>query len=350
MSSIISDNNNSNISITSLPSEIMRMVLQQVDWKTIHSIRLVSKFFNDFVSSNIDNLPKPMMTGLSISSTYNPDGKIYIEFLYLHENEYIRVKDVYIPCENNETRLPEMENLLKKMDLRNVMHFEIVVTGETIVFDVLDRYFKIGMTVESLQLNIQKCPSFEGFSRFIRKIRYVTYLWLNKLCFLSQPIPVDFTLPMIDNLTNLCLVECECTKFVNSKMITNLYLNNKNLKRLLVFSNCKNVEYELIGSIKEKQEFCSDKKDCHFNCYLYLPLRSNSIHDAEIINNFPPNAYEISFPPEIDNTIIGVKRCSKCTSVYGIALSYRKSTYLNDTKCDSVFDRTLFIDDNFYIV
>uniref|UniRef100_A0A0N5CIF4 FTH domain-containing protein n=1 Tax=Strongyloides papillosus TaxID=174720 RepID=A0A0N5CIF4_STREA len=157
------------------------------------------------------------------------------KFLYLHENEYIKVEDVYIPIENNEPRLQEMENLLLKMDLKNVMYFEIVVTGETIIFDVLDRYFKYGTTVESLQINIQKCPSFEGFSRFIRKIRYVTYLWLNKLCFLSQPIPVDFTLPMIDNLNNLCLVECECTKFVNPKMITNLNCNNKNLKRILVF-------------------------------------------------------------------------------------------------------------------
>uniref|UniRef100_A0A0N5BYW1 F-box domain-containing protein n=1 Tax=Strongyloides papillosus TaxID=174720 RepID=A0A0N5BYW1_STREA len=346
---MISDNNNSNTSITSLPSEIVRMVLQKVDWKTIHNIRLVSKFFNDFVSSNIDNLPKPMMTSLSISSTHNPDGKMYIEFLYLHEKEYIKVEDVYIPSENNEPRLPEMENLLIKMDLTNVMHFEIVVTGETIIFDVLDRYLKFGTTVESLQINIQKCPSFKGFSRFIRKIRYVTYLWLNKLCFLSQLIPLDFTLPMIDKLNNLCLVECECTKFFNPKMITNLYRNNKNLKRTLIFSNCKNMEYELIKVIKGKQEFCSGKKGCHSNSYLYLPLRNNSIHYAEIINNFPLNAYDISFPPEMDNTIIGVKECSKCAASYGIALSYRKSTYLNDTRCDSIFDRTLFIDDNFYI-
>uniref|UniRef100_A0A0N5CE07 SPASM domain-containing protein n=2 Tax=Strongyloides papillosus TaxID=174720 RepID=A0A0N5CE07_STREA len=307
----------------------------KVDWKIIHNIRLVSKFFNDFVSSNIDNLPKPMMTSLSISSTYNPDEKMHIEFLYLHENEYIKVEDVYIPSENNEQRLPEMENLLLKMNLKNVMHFEIVVTGETIIFDVLDRYLKFGTTVESLQINIQKCPSFEGFSRFIRKI--------------SQPIPVDFTLPMIDNSNNLCLVECECTKFVNPKMITNLYCNNKNLKRILVFSNCTNMEYELIKVIKEKQELCSGKNGCHSNCYLYLPLRNNSIHDVEIINNFPLNAYDISSPLEMDNTIISVEKCSKCAASYGIALSYRKSTYLNDTNCDYAFGRTFFIDDNFYI-
>lgn len=133
------------------------------------------------------------------------------------------------------------------------MHLEVTITGETILFDILNKYFKNETIIDSLQINIQKSPCFQSFSSFIQKIRHVRYLWLNKLCFLSQSIPPDYTLPLIGFLNNLCLVECECTKFVNSKMITALYRNNKNLKRILVFSNCTDFEVKLIQYIGEKQ-------------------------------------------------------------------------------------------------
>lgn len=95
-----SNNIISNFSITSLPSEVIKIILQNTDWKTIYNMRLVSKFFNSLILTNFESLPKPLMTGLSISSTTKLDGTMYIEFFYLYENEYIKVEDIYIPNQN----------------------------------------------------------------------------------------------------------------------------------------------------------------------------------------------------------------------------------------------------------
>ncbi|CEF62206.1 F-box domain-containing protein [Strongyloides ratti] len=344
-----SNNIISNFSITSLPSEVIKIILQNTDWKTIYNMRLVSKFFNSLILTNFESLPKPLMTGLSISSTTKLDGTMYIEFFYLYENEYIKVEDIYIPNQNSEPKVMKIESFLKKMNLKYIVNFEIIVTGETIIFDILNKYFKDETIIDSLQINIQKSSCFKSFSIFIQKIKYVTYLWLNKLCFLNQSIPLNYTLPMIECLNNLCLVECECTKFVNSKMIMNLYRNNKNLKRILVFSNCTDFEVKLIQCIGERQSSCDGTKNCHGNCYIYLPLRNDMIFGSRMENYFPPNMYDISYPLEIDNTIIGVKECSKCLVNCGIALCLQIPTYLSDTNCNFIFDRTLFIDDNFYI-
>lgn len=66
---MFSINNYSKFPITSLPPEVIKMILQKVDWKTIYNLRLVSKYFNSFILTNLDTLPKPIMTSLSISSS-----------------------------------------------------------------------------------------------------------------------------------------------------------------------------------------------------------------------------------------------------------------------------------------
>uniref|UniRef100_A0A0N5BBI0 F-box domain-containing protein n=1 Tax=Strongyloides papillosus TaxID=174720 RepID=A0A0N5BBI0_STREA len=56
-------------SLTSLPDEIVKFVLEKLDWKTIYNLRLASKYLNAIILKDFYRFAKSEMRHLYIKST-----------------------------------------------------------------------------------------------------------------------------------------------------------------------------------------------------------------------------------------------------------------------------------------
>uniref|UniRef100_A0A0K0E0F7 F-box domain-containing protein n=1 Tax=Strongyloides stercoralis TaxID=6248 RepID=A0A0K0E0F7_STRER len=316
--------NNFEVSISSLPSEILCIILKQVDWKTIYRVKAISKYFYTFVGKHLDSLPKPKVREFEISSYSTKDT--FVEGYFLLEN---KANPIYINCridnlsQTNEGN--EVEDYLMKIDLTNVGVGKIKTNGKSLVFDILNRYLKPGINVGFLEIEINKCHNLESFSSFIQKIKHVTFFHLTKLCFSHQTILSNYTLPMIEKMTFLKISECQCTKFVNPEMITKLFLNNNNLQWLDISSKCNDFDVELIQYMKSRQITCEGEGKLHKNFTICLPYRSDMNVQHEINKHFSCGKYIISNVSQNYgnfNYFQATKLCTGCNCQMHIGIAY----------------------------
>uniref|UniRef100_A0A0K0E8D5 F-box domain-containing protein n=1 Tax=Strongyloides stercoralis TaxID=6248 RepID=A0A0K0E8D5_STRER len=273
-------NNNSSFPITLLPNEILKIVLKKVDWKTIISLRLTSTFFNNFIMKNLFSLPKPKMIEFKIKSFYETDNKIKVSLLFNCEYNLMNVNDIYISLNSKE--IPEFENLFKKMDFTKVNFIEFDITGKTIIFDIISRYFQQNSSIGTLIIDIKRSPIFESFPNFIKKLKYVSCLHLKKLCFSYQTLPKSCLLPMTTTMEYLFIEECQCTSFVNPEMVNKLFFNNNNLKNIAIFSKCTTFQDDLFKNVRNRQKLTINQKNNHKNYIIYLL----SLNDSEDVNRY----------------------------------------------------------------
>lgn len=211
------------------------------------------------------------------------------------------------------------------MDLTNVVSININATGKTIIFDILNHFFSLKTKVYFLKLFIDRNQSFEKFSSFIQKMKYVTHLDIRKICFHNQSIPQDYTLPMINDMRNLSIFECECTHFVNSKMVNNLFSNNKELYKMDILSKCYNFEVDLINGIVDRQSICTGEDNCHNNYFVSFPHQNAIEAYVDVRNFFPCKTYNVVHDGKKIGRFNAYKRCNKCDSTKCITFQYYKS-------------------------
>uniref|UniRef100_A0A0K0EA22 F-box domain-containing protein n=1 Tax=Strongyloides stercoralis TaxID=6248 RepID=A0A0K0EA22_STRER len=320
---MFSQDNSSSFFITSLPNEVLKIILQAVNWKTIYNIRLVSKFFNSFVIRHMDSLPKPRLMGLNISSFELNDGTIICSYKLINSIKTISVENFHFPSQNN--KIENLIQYLQKMDLTNVLSININTTGKTIIFDTLNYYFKTQTKVYFLKLFIDRNPSFKDFSIFIQKMKYVTHLDISKICFHNQNVPENYTIPMIGDMRNLAIYECECTHFVNSTMINNFFSNNKELYKMDILSKCFNFEDQLVKSMINRQSICTGKKNCHNNYFVSFPHQNAFEAYTDVKNFFPCETYNVVHDRKKVGRFNAYKKCDKCDSTKCITFQYYKS-------------------------
>lgn len=97
---MFAQDDSSNFFITSLPNEVLKLILQNVNWKTIYNIRLVSRFFNLFVLTNLDSLPKPRLMGLNISSFEMNNGSIICSCKLINSIKTISIENFNFSLQN----------------------------------------------------------------------------------------------------------------------------------------------------------------------------------------------------------------------------------------------------------
>ncbi|CEF62002.1 F-box domain-containing protein [Strongyloides ratti] len=299
--------NNFEVSFSSLPSEILCIILKQVDWKTIYNVKALSKFFYTFVAKNLDSLPKPKVREFEISSYATKDT--IIEGFFLLEN---KINPICISCQVNNLsqsdKENEIENCLMRIDLTNVGVGKIKTNGKSFVFDILNRYLQPGINVGFLEIEINRCQNLESFSSFIQKIKHVTFFHLTKLCFSHQTI-----------------LKCQCTKFVNPEMITKLFLNNNNLQWLDISSKCSDFDVELIQNMKTRQILCEGEGKLHKNFTICLPYKRDMDVHHEITKHFSCGKYIISNISQNYgnfNYFQATKLCTGCNCQMHIGIAY----------------------------
>uniref|UniRef100_A0A0K0FZF2 F-box domain-containing protein n=1 Tax=Strongyloides venezuelensis TaxID=75913 RepID=A0A0K0FZF2_STRVS len=303
-----------------LPNEVIKLILKNVDWRTLYKVKLVSKFFDTLVNSNLDFFQKPKMKMLNMSSFYNKEDTLEIYCSFFCEDKFINLERFSILID--EIKVDDIEYYLKKVNLFDIEYVWVKTNGKTIVFDILNRYFKPGTSVQSLHIEVNNNPDFQSFSQFIQKIRYVNSLYLKNLCFTDKNIPKNYELSMIEKLSNLFLLECRCTCLVNSLMIKNLFINNKSLKEVKIYSKCSNFEVDLVRNIKARQDLCNKDEKSHEKYHIYLPHKNGIINNVEFIKYFPCGTYSMLDTIENYCTFGATKACQKCSTSKAIFFTY----------------------------
>uniref|UniRef100_A0A0K0EUQ0 F-box domain-containing protein n=1 Tax=Strongyloides venezuelensis TaxID=75913 RepID=A0A0K0EUQ0_STRVS len=253
------ERNTSTFILQLLPSEILKFVLNKVDWKTIYNLRLVSRFYNNFIKHNLYSLPKPKMEELTIKSIYTKYGT-KIKFYCTCENKDIKV-NFFSPPNRKIIYIKKIEKYLKRIDLTSSSIIVIDIIGQSKVFEMYNRYFKEGSSVYNLTINVERCSEFDDFTSFIQKFKSITYMEMTKLCFSNKTIPLSYRLPIINDMESLSIVECQCTNFINFHMIGDILMSTKKLKFLILSSNSEDLEVVLKKNIRKRHTFLVGKEN-----------------------------------------------------------------------------------------
>uniref|UniRef100_A0A0N5CAL0 F-box domain-containing protein n=1 Tax=Strongyloides papillosus TaxID=174720 RepID=A0A0N5CAL0_STREA len=279
--------NDFTLPITLLPTEILRIILKNVDWRSIINLRLTSTFFNNFIMQNLNYLPRPRMREFKIKSLYVDNDKIEVSLLFNCEYYLYDINDVCISIDDK--RIPQIEDYFKRMDFSRINFIEIDITGKSMIFDILSRYLTNHTAIGTIIIDIKRSPIFDSFSNFIINLKNISCLHLKKVCFSHQIIPHNYLLPMINTMEYLFIEECHCTTFINPSMINKLFLNNKKLKNIAIFSKCKTFQDDLFKNIRDRQKLSKYQKDKNIDYVIYLLSQNEDGNINKYLENLFPS-------------------------------------------------------------
>uniref|UniRef100_A0A0K0F579 F-box domain-containing protein n=1 Tax=Strongyloides venezuelensis TaxID=75913 RepID=A0A0K0F579_STRVS len=279
--------NDFTLPITLFPTEILRIILKNVDWRSIINLRLISTFFNNFIMQNLNYLPKPKIREFKIKSLYVNNDKIEVSLLFNCEYYLYDVMDVCISIDDKN--IPQIEDYFKRMDFSRINFIEIDITGKSMIFDILSRYLTNHTVIGTIIIDIKRSPIFDSFSNFIKNLKNISCLHLKKVCFSHQIIPHNYLLPMINTMEYLFIEECYCTTFINPLMMNKLFLNNTSLKNIAIFSKCKTFQDDLFKNIKDRHKLSKYQKDKNIDYVIYLLSQNEDGNINEYLENLFPS-------------------------------------------------------------
>uniref|UniRef100_A0A0K0G1V4 F-box domain-containing protein n=1 Tax=Strongyloides venezuelensis TaxID=75913 RepID=A0A0K0G1V4_STRVS len=295
--------------LTLLPNEIIKVVLEKVDWATLYNFRLVSKFFNAMILKDFNRFNKPKMNEFKVYSQYENNGMIKIRYFIICE---LGMKKLERSYSNEAERDVLVEEYLNKVNLKHIKNFDIAVNSYSPVFKIIIDSFDYGTSVENFYFIINNSPVFKDFYNFLKKLNYIGHIYANKLCLSHSEIPPDISLPILHTLRHLFIVECECTKFINPTMMNNLFKYNKNLNALAIYSKTTSFEEDIIRNIKRRHDHCTHEPNNHKETTINLARRSDYNKEREFHRFFPCGTYPMTLDLPIFNSIKVNKKCNEC--------------------------------------
>uniref|UniRef100_A0A0K0EWA6 F-box domain-containing protein n=1 Tax=Strongyloides venezuelensis TaxID=75913 RepID=A0A0K0EWA6_STRVS len=276
-------------SLTSLPSEILLIIFTNLDWRSLEILKLTSKRLYNLIEYTY--LPTKFVKELELRSYSTVDNSLRISFAIKTNKHQIEINDIPFYIKEKYPHIDKIERILEKYCLRSVPKINIHVKDDSIVFDLLNRYFQYDTEVECLKIFIEKSPVFKSFSRFMDKMKYVECLIIECLCFNNQKISSNYTFSIEKDLKKLIINECRCCAFVNQKMIMQLFENNPNIKLVKMNSNSDDIDKLIINYVTSRPDK-EDNGKCHHPLFkLYLPFNEERIVKSEFNRLFSSKSY-----------------------------------------------------------
>uniref|UniRef100_A0A0K0ERU9 RNI-like protein n=1 Tax=Strongyloides stercoralis TaxID=6248 RepID=A0A0K0ERU9_STRER len=271
------------------------------------------KLHNVIVEQFIDSDKKIMMRSKFYYRKFNIEESLNKLFIFILETDQ----------EN------DVEHYFKNYDTNNLHTFTIITVNETNIFKILNKVFSYGTKVKHLIIDINKCPTFIEFYEFLSKLTSIENISMINLCFLNDKIPTNMLLPIYKSLKKLTIRECQCTHFVNKKMLYNVINDNKQLYEININSYGISFEIDIIKFLKKKQMFHNYKS------FDQCDERIITINFEYTENLSPLWNFNLLFFGWIyhHNCILSnynyiqctaLKKCKKCNKIKKIQVGYRK--------------------------
>ncbi|CEF64743.1 Hypothetical protein SRAE_1000299600 [Strongyloides ratti] len=223
----------------------------------------------------------------------------------------------------------DIELYFKNYDINNLHSLTIITINETNIFNILNKCFTYGTKIKNLIFDINKCPTFNEFFEFLSKMTSVENIDMINLCFMNEKISSNISFPDYKTLKKLSIRECQCTHFVNKKMLCNIINNNKNLNEININSYGISFEIDFIKFIKKKQMIHN---------YKYLGQCDKRVItiNFEYTENLSPiwnfnllffgwiYHHDCIFTNYNYTQCTALKKCLKCNKIKKIKVGYRK--------------------------
>ncbi|CEF67583.1 F-box domain-containing protein [Strongyloides ratti] len=321
-------------SIELLPTEVLILIFSKIDWRNLFNIKKVCKVFYTVIENNLKFLQKPRLRKLLINSITENDNICKTIFTFEYDkNKKISINNFNVNLSKTEKKIYEVEYLLGKMDFDNIDEININIHGNTIIFDILNCHLPSNLKIEELHIKIKNSPIFEGFIKFIEKIKYLNTMNLKHLCFGGQKIPFNYIFPKINGIEQLYVKECSKTKFFNIKMFENLFFSSENLSQFAIFSEIMNIEFSVIDAIRKKQDF-EHKEKCKQVYYsIVLPYRIAMYTFEKLKNHYKENTLTFDEDLKIHDSIYVSTECRKCQTVDYIHFVYYRPEFYWESCC-----------------
>ncbi|CEF62283.1 F-box domain-containing protein [Strongyloides ratti] len=339
-----------NISLTSFPNEILFIIFINLDWKSLEILKRTSKIFYTIIEDVY--LPRKKIDELEISSNYHSfDNSWKISVKIKSNNHQIKIINIPFDVKKKDVKIFPIENVLEKYCLRKIGKIEIHIIDDSVVFDLLNRYFQHGTEVKYLKILIEKSSIFKSFCKFIKKIKYVQHLNIEGLCFNNQMIFSNFIFSIERDLKKLIINECKCCHFVNRKMIEQLFKKNPSIRIVKVNTNANDIDKLIINCFQNRPDTKDNGKCNHPTFKLYLPFDEERIVRTEFNRLFSSSSY--TYQDYKDNNTYNtssfgaLKTCSNGCHQKAIVVDYSENFYNQSTEDDmSLYEH--FILDNIF--
>uniref|UniRef100_A0A0N4Z1Q6 F-box domain-containing protein n=1 Tax=Parastrongyloides trichosuri TaxID=131310 RepID=A0A0N4Z1Q6_PARTI len=303
-----------------LPDEALAHIMQFLDWHTLQNARLVSRKFFDVIESNNRHMQKPKVSVMHISSTNEENiGEQVRAVFVIKDNKITTSSNVSIQKRPKVISLNiiELKYLLRRMDLFLIDQLYINIRGNSEIFDILNMYITSKTVVNDLCIDIMNSPVFNSFMKFFTNLKRIHQIYFHNLCFGSQDIPTDISLPKIPMLKRFCISESKCTKFINSRMIGNLFINFPNINEVLFHSERCDFNLEIVNTIQRRQKYDERGACFHKNISLISfftpnpdPIQEYDKYFKNNINYLLESYY--GFPQNEISFLVASSLCSHC--------------------------------------
>uniref|UniRef100_A0A0K0EQC4 F-box domain-containing protein n=1 Tax=Strongyloides stercoralis TaxID=6248 RepID=A0A0K0EQC4_STRER len=338
-----------NISLTSLPNEILFIIFINLDWKSLEILKKTSKLFYTIIEDIY--LPKKTIDELNISSYFTPENSWKMS-LEIKSNSYqIKINDVPFNIKNTDKKIDIVERIIEKYCLRKIIKVNIHITGDSIIFDILNKYFQYGTEIKYLKIFIEKSRVSKNFFKFFNKIIYVQCLNIERLCLNNQRIFPNFIFSIERVLKKLIINECKCCHFVNNKMIKQLFEENPNIITVKINTNINDIDKLIINYFKNRPDINDDGECYHPTLKLYLPYDEERIVRREFNRLFPSSSYiyqDYKSNQSYNTSSFGaLKLCSNGRHQKEIVVDYSE-VFNNQTTDDTITFYERFIIDNIF--
>uniref|UniRef100_A0A0K0G321 F-box domain-containing protein n=1 Tax=Strongyloides venezuelensis TaxID=75913 RepID=A0A0K0G321_STRVS len=295
-----------------LPDEVLVIILSKLSWKDINKVKFVSKKFYGIIHKMYPRLERRKIHELSIR--YNGDCRGYPFFIKIGVIAVENVgSDVFRHCFRTINRfksVEELSNFLKTADLRNLYKLNIPASGDIDIFVILNKSFKKGTNINSLNIGKLLEKDLDSFQIFIGKLSSVKDIHVK--CIRLHSAEAKDVCLILSSLSSLnsnevsYIRECNWTNILSSDMVIEFF-KRSNIEYLFIGTG--NIEFvrSLFKEFFKKEKPRKMEEKCGYN---QITLRIKFNCDCEFLQDIlrnslseVKNVVEINTLSSIDSVI-----------------------------------------------
>uniref|UniRef100_A0A0N5BMV5 F-box domain-containing protein n=1 Tax=Strongyloides papillosus TaxID=174720 RepID=A0A0N5BMV5_STREA len=289
MMNIVSEDSSKKLNIWSyLPNEVYAKIFSYIPLIYLCNVKMVCKKFNLIIENNNNQMLKMVANEVQVFNSKKKKHllKLHVKFIKsLNECN----TPIYKKFKCNIRSRKEFIGRMRMFNLANIHYLNITKCDKVEIFGLLNECMKVNSDIYQMSIERLDDKNILYFKNFIKKFKSIKFLQIPHICTNIQAYENYSYLQLLNihDFENICLWECQNTRFLNSKFILDLYKNNPNLNYVRIHSNNKNLIREIGVNFFSRQELNNDVVCNHTKMELVLDIR----YDITELLNTIKNAY-----------------------------------------------------------
>uniref|UniRef100_A0A0K0EW19 F-box domain-containing protein n=1 Tax=Strongyloides venezuelensis TaxID=75913 RepID=A0A0K0EW19_STRVS len=284
---IVSEDSSKKLNIWSyLPNEMYVKIFSYIPLIYLCNVKMVCKKFNLIVENNNNQMLKMVANEVQVFNSKKKKHllKLHVKFIKsLNECN----TPIYKKYKCNIRSRKEFIGRMRMFNLTNIQYLNITKCDKVEIFELLNECMKVNSNIYQMSIERLDDKNILYFKNFLKKFKSIKFLQIPHICTKIQAYE-DYSylqLLNIHDFENICLWECQNTRFLNSKFILDLYKNNPNLNYVRIHSNNNDLIKDIGVNFFSRQELNNDVMCNHTKMELVLDIRCDITELLNTIKN-----------------------------------------------------------------